>query len=245
MARLLVVDDDPGTLDWMEVALTDAGHEVRSASNAQRALAILDEWRPDLALLDILMPEIDGWAFSRIVRRHGIPVLFLSIVRGEAEAILRGCTGLLRKPLSPVKLRHEVQLALGARRRPATVLVVDDDPDARAALSSVLTPDFRTVEAENGVEALEILEREPVDLVITDVKMPLMGGRELVRRIRSDRRFGTLPVIVQTGDLEAARAPIWTELQVERVLTKDRFATWLLSRIDLHTAGRPNAAGPP
>lgn len=52
--------------------------ERAGMARAQRALAILDEWRPDLALVDILVPDVDGWASSRIVRRHRIPVLFVS-----------------------------------------------------------------------------------------------------------------------------------------------------------------------
>jgi len=102
----------------------------------------------------------------------------------------------------------------------------------RMAFCSILEPSCDVLEAEEGAEALGLLEEgKPVSLVITDVRMPVMDGRELVRRIRQDPRFHDLPVLVQTGDREAARLPIWTELQVEQVMTKDAFADWLLGRI--------------
>jgi CheY-like chemotaxis protein len=183
------------------------------------------------------MPEMDGWAFSRIVQRYGIPVLFTSAIPGEGEAILRGCTGLLRKPLTPTKLRDEVGRILGQTREPPSVLVVDDDPEVRLAMASILTPGFRTLEAEHGQAALALLETEPVALVITDVMMPVMDGRELVRRLRAEPRFARLPVIVQTSDRQIARARIWTQLQVEQVMTKMEFLDWLLARIDLTLAG--------
>jgi CheY-like chemotaxis protein len=232
MPRILVVDDDRGTLEWMEAALAGAGHEVQVAPNAQRALAILDQWTADLAILDVLMPEIDGWAFNRMIMHYHLPVLFVTIVPGEGEAILRGCTGFLRKPLSPARLRAEVQRILGSPREPPIILVVDDEPEVRFAIGSILDPPFRVVTAEHGARALEVLEARPVSLVITDVRMPVMDGRELVRRIRADPRWARLPILVQTADREATRLPIWTALQVEQVMAKDDFVEWLLERID-------------
>jgi CheY-like chemotaxis protein len=243
MSRILIVDDDRGTLEWMEAALTGAGHEVQVAPSAQRALALLDLWTPDLALIDVLMPEIDGWAFNRMILHYGIPVLFVSIVHVEGEAVLRGCTGFLRKPLSPARLRAEVQRILGSPRERPTILVVDDDPDIRFALASILELSFDVIDAEHGAQALELLERHRVSLVITDVRMPVMDGRELVRRIRGDPRWARLPILVQTGDREAARLPIWSELQVEQVMTKDSFVDWLLERID-QRAPAPRLGGP-
>lgn len=232
MSRILIVDDDQGTLEWMEAALAGAGHEVQVASNAQRALAILDRWTSDLAIVDVMMPEVDGWAFNRMIMHYRIPVLFVTIVPGEGEAILRGCTGFLRKPISPARLRSEVQRILGSPRERPTLLVVDDEPDIRFALRSILDPPFHVIAAEHGVQALEMMGAHQVSLVITDVRMPVMDGRELVRRIRSDPRWVKLPILVQTADRAAARLPIWTELQVEQVMTKDDFVEWLLERID-------------
>src|SRR5262249_40321135 len=73
MAKLLLLDDEPVTLEWMAAALTSVGHEVRAYRSGRDALAALTEWRPDLIVADILMPELDGVAFARLVRAHGGP----------------------------------------------------------------------------------------------------------------------------------------------------------------------------
>jgi CheY-like chemotaxis protein len=236
MARLLVVDDDVETLAWMAAALTGAGHEVQTAPSVQRALSILDHWMPNLALVDILMPEIDGWAFHRMARRYNLPVLFVSVVPSEGEALLRGCNGFIRKPTTPQRVRDEVDHILGHPDRRMPILLVDDEPDMLMTLAAFLKPKFDTYEASNGQQALDVLRRHDISLVITDVRMPVMDGRELVRRIRQEPRFARLPILVQTADREAARLPVWSELQVEQVMTKDDFVDWLLSRIDWRLA---------
>jgi CheY-like chemotaxis protein len=241
VARLLIVDDDQATLEWMDAALSGAGHEVRVAPSAQQALAILDHWTPNLVLSDILMPEIDGWLFSRMVQQFNIPVLLVSIVHGQGEAIVRGCKGASSEAFFPATLRAEVERVLRTHHERPTVLVVDDDEDIRESIAGALGERFRALEAENGSEALKILESATVDLVITDVKMPIMDGRDFVRQLRAEPRLAKLPVIVQTSDTQSARAPLWTDLQVEQVLLKHEFVEWLLARINFHLADHLSA----
>jgi len=72
MARVLVVDDDATIVSFVEMALGDAGHEVRTAANGAIALAIAETQVPDLILLDMRMPVMDGWEFaSRYGARSG------------------------------------------------------------------------------------------------------------------------------------------------------------------------------
>jgi CheY-like chemotaxis protein len=232
MARILIVDDDSETLAWMEVALSREGHDVQVATSAQRALSLMDQWTPDLVLTDVLMPETDGWAFSRMIARHHIPLMFITVVPAEGEGVIRGASGFIRKPVTPASLRSAVERALGTVRGRPTLLVADDEPEIRMAIMEILSPAFDVLGAENGAEALQLMEQHEVAVLITDVRMPVMDGRELVRRVRRNPRWAKLPVLVQTGDREAARLPDWGELQVERVMSKDEFVDWLLMRID-------------
>jgi CheY-like chemotaxis protein len=71
---------------------------------------------------------------------------------------------------------------------------------------------------------------------VVDVHMPVMNGVELVRAVRDDPRLRALPVIVQTSDRAAARAPIWTDLHVEQTVVKTDFIDWLLAHIEDHLA---------
>lgn len=81
----------------------------------------------------------------------------------------------------------------------ATLLVVDDNADFRTFLNETLKADYEVLTAENGEEALQLVEREQVDLVICDVMMPVMDGVEFCRRIKSEITTSHIPVILLTA----------------------------------------------
>jgi two-component system OmpR family response regulator len=79
-ARLLVVDDEPNIVDLLSTSLRFAGFEVATARNGAEALRVAAEFRPDLLVLDVMMPGIDGFTVVRRLRQEGmsIPVVFLT-----------------------------------------------------------------------------------------------------------------------------------------------------------------------
>jgi excisionase family DNA binding protein len=102
---VLVVDDDPGVRQVVRANLEAEGYAVREAGSADEGLASLEEEPPDLLLLDVMMPEVDGWEMLRRVQeRYGvgaIPVLVFSGTveeRAVADATARGARGFLGKP---------------------------------------------------------------------------------------------------------------------------------------------------
>lgn len=236
MGKVLIVDDDGGTLEWMTAALAGAGHDVRAVSGGRGALELARVWTPDLILADLLMPEMDGFTFGRLVQAYGrVPVMLVSALKKEAEAILRGAAGYVQKPVTAGELRAAVDRVLGGASDVA-ILVVDDDPDIRECYRMVLEPRFTVIEAGDGREALDELAVRKVALAIVDVHMPVMNGVELIRRLRDDPRLAALPVIVQTSDQAAVRAPIWRDLHVAQTVVKSDFIAWLLTMIDEHIA---------
>jgi CheY-like chemotaxis protein len=240
MAKLFIVEDDEATLAWMTAALAGLGHDVHGAIGGKAALAELDTWRPDLIIADILMPEMDGLAFARLARKHhGVPLMFVSIARRQAEAVLVGAVAYVQKPATATEIRDAVANVLGHPQGRNTVLVVDDDSDVREIYRDCLEPAFDVVEAADGRAALDRLHERNVDLAIVDVHMPIMNGTELIRAIRSDPSLEKLPVIVQTSDLTALRAPVWRDLHVAQTIDKVDFLRWLNTKIVDHVAGRP------
>ena len=239
MAKLFIVEDDASTLDWMSAALAGLGHEVRGAIGGTAALEALDQWRPDLIIADILMPEMDGLAFARLARRlHDVPLMFVSIARKQAEAVLVGAVAYVQKPATASEIRDAVTRVLGHPQTRNTVLIVDDDADVREIYRDCLEPWFDIVEAGDGRDALTQLHERNVDLAIVDVHMPVMNGTELIRAIRSDPQLEKLPVIVQTSDLSALRAPVWRDLHVAQTVDKVDFLRWLNTKIVDHVSGR-------
>jgi CheY-like chemotaxis protein len=101
---ILVVDDDPGIVGFLELALTDEGYRVRAAVNGSEALVRVSEGRPDLILLDMNMPGMDGWEFCSELRGRGpdfssIPIVVMTAAR-DASVRSRevGAQGFLGKP---------------------------------------------------------------------------------------------------------------------------------------------------
>jgi CheY-like chemotaxis protein len=102
----------------------------------------------------------------------------------------------------------------------STVLVVDDDPSTRLVLRMILeTAGHVVVEAEHGEAALARITPNPPDLVTTDLRMPILGGKELIERLRSQPATALIPVVVVSGNPADARALHAAGL-VEAFLTK-------------------------
>src|SRR5919201_349599 len=108
---VLIVDDDERLREYVRVNLEMEGYAVREAGSAGEGLEVLNEISPDLILLDVMMPKVDGWEMLRRVQeRHGvgsIPVIMFSgkvddVTMREAEA--RGASGFVGKPFNPPQL---------------------------------------------------------------------------------------------------------------------------------------------
>lgn len=93
MEKILVVDDEIGALTLIGIMLERGGFDVLKAKDAHSALAVLDEEQPDMIILDVMMPEINGIELCKMIReRHDTsrtPVLILS-ARGDAESVMKG-----------------------------------------------------------------------------------------------------------------------------------------------------------
>ena len=108
---VLIVDDDEKLREYVRVNLEMEGYTVREAGSAEDGLGVLDEATPDLVLLDVMMPEVDGWEMlQRVQERHGvgtIPVIMFSgkvDEQGAEEAATRGAQGFIGKPFNPQQL---------------------------------------------------------------------------------------------------------------------------------------------
>jgi len=115
---VLIVDDDERVREYLRVNLEMEGYAVREAGSAEEGLRVLDEVSPDLILLDVMMPEVDGWEMLRRVQeRHGVGAIPVVMFSGKVdeqsaqEATARGAQGFVGKPFDPQQLiEHAKQL---------------------------------------------------------------------------------------------------------------------------------------
>ena len=124
--KILIVDDEPAQLRLAEQVLTHHGYEVLKAGGGQEALRIIFEHKPDLILLDVVMPGIDGWqTCSRIREVTDIPVIMLTGKRNAEDDIVRGldygADEYLSKPLGNRELVARVRAVLRRAERPSSM----------------------------------------------------------------------------------------------------------------------------
>jgi excisionase family DNA binding protein len=108
---VLIVDDDERLREYVRVNLEMEGYVVHEAASADQGLRVLDELRPDLVLLDVMMPKVDGWQMLQLMHeRHGVgafPVVMFSgkvDARSAGDAAERGAQGFIGKPFDPQEL---------------------------------------------------------------------------------------------------------------------------------------------
>jgi two-component system OmpR family response regulator len=125
-SSLLVVEDDADVADAVRAALTHAGHDVRVVSNGDAAVALCASWTPDLVVLDVNLPGMDGFDTCRAIRRTDadVPVIFLT-ARRELDDLRRAFDGggddYLTKPFSVEELNIRIDAALRRRSRGSAV----------------------------------------------------------------------------------------------------------------------------
>lgn len=114
--RVLVVDDDASIRELLATALAEDGYEVVPASNGQDALSVCEHWRPDVIVLDLMMPVMDGWTFAkRLHERDEIPIVVLSAANDlERHAKAVGATDVIGKPFDLDQLLPKVARAAEA-----------------------------------------------------------------------------------------------------------------------------------
>lgn len=122
-AKILVVDDDPAVVQSLADALEAEGYHVYRAGASSEAESIIDEVRPDLIILDIMLPDLDGLVFCAQIRsRWRIPVILLSGTRRKSDSILGlklGADDFIPKPFDLVELKARVEAVL-RRSAPST-----------------------------------------------------------------------------------------------------------------------------
>jgi two-component system, chemotaxis family, chemotaxis protein CheY len=111
--RIMVIDDDEAIREFVSWVLSDDGYEVVTANHGAVALGMLERWHPDVILLDMRMPVMDGWEFSRAYREMDnshAPIVVLTAARDAADSADEiGADGYLSKPFDLLDLLDVVR----------------------------------------------------------------------------------------------------------------------------------------
>ncbi len=208
---ILVVDDDASLRELLRQQLGERGYQVRLATNGAEAIQAVRTRRPDLIVLDVMMPDISGFDTAAVLKSdpntQNIPILILSIVQDAERGYRLGVDKYITKPAEPEHLLAEVQRLLwrssvsGKR-----VLLVDErSPSPPALVPLLITRGFEVVGVCTGARALEEARRTLPDLVL--VEPSAVDVEPLMQRIRLDETLGKVQVLyLRDGKSDARTA---------------------------------------
>ncbi|MDQ2732093.1 MAG: response regulator, partial [Armatimonadota bacterium] len=206
---VLVIDDDPVVRDLMVRSLTRQNFIITTASSGKEGLERARELRPATIILDIMMPEMDGWAVLNALKAdpilESIPVVIMSMSDEATTGYALGATDYLTKPIERDRLVGILQ-RYQTGHAPGLVLVVEDDVATREMVRRTLSADgWTVVEANNGQEALDRMREERPTLILLDLMMPVMDGFTFIEEYRKVDEWQSVPIIVMTAmDLSEA-----------------------------------------
>ena len=203
---VLVVDDDPAQRDLLTRFLEREGFAVRTAPDGRTGIDLARTLHPRAILLDVMMPQMDGWSVLGALKNDPvlalIPVVMVTFVNEPGLGASLGAADTVLKPVEWTQMKAVMERFRGDA---GDILVVDDDPDARARLRAVLVRDGWTVsEAANGQEALDVVAHAPPQLILLDLTMPVMDGFAFLHELRLRPGCANIPVVVLSArDLDA------------------------------------------
>ncbi len=223
--KILIIEDEESLVKLLTTKLEKEGYDTQYAYNGKIGLEKVISWNPDLILLDIVMPEMDGYEVLEILneKKIKIPVIIISNsgqpVEIEKTKKLGAIDHLIKTEFSPNDVLKKVQNCLNnggkpkkeiskvlephedesARKLGIKVLLVEDDVFLREICSKKLTKEGYTVyEAVDGEEALDGVSGIKPDIVLLDIILPAIDGFQILSHVRKDKNkeIARTPIIM-------------------------------------------------
>ncbi|HEY9800301.1 MAG TPA: HAMP domain-containing protein [Leptolyngbyaceae cyanobacterium] len=202
---LLIIEDDVNFARILVDMARQNGFQVISAQTGTSGLQLAREFLPMAILLDIRLPEMDGWTVLDRLKhdpttRH-IPVHIMTVEEGRQRGLQLGAIAYLQKPVTSEAISEALDKIRGfVERRVKNLLVVEDDELQRQTIVELIgNSDVATVAVGTGAAALEAIRAQQFDCLVLDLGLPDMTGFELIEQIKLEPNGVTLPIIVYTG----------------------------------------------
>ncbi len=276
--RVLVVDDNETNRLILQVALQNWGAEITMATSGEEALVAVAQTASagkkfDLILLDALMPGMDGFDVARSIKKcadfNGPAIMMLSSAYRSSDlqrCDTLGINAVLTKPIGQRELLQAIcgalaqkkenlppaptpALALAAARR-LRVLVVEDNPINREVARGLLDKrGHLVVTANDGALGVEAWSKNPFDVILMDIQMPVMGGPTATRRIRAEEKVhgGHVPIVAMTAHAmkgtEEECLSFGMDAYVSKPLNREKFIQIVEGLGRFHTASVTEKTG--
>ena len=203
---VLLIAPDAQIFSFIDPAFKTSEFQLIHVESIERAETWLQRHQPRAVVLDIAEMENLGWDFLKFFRKaeatgEQVPIVAITTPVDSSKALDLGAALAVSKPLEAASLLQDVR-RVTRQEKPKKLLLVDDNDLSLYILRELLDrPWLNLVEAHNGQEALDMIDREQPDAVILDLVMPGMGGFEVLQKLRAQEQTRRLPVIVYTSKL--------------------------------------------
>jgi PAS domain S-box-containing protein len=202
---ILVCDDDPSVRTVVQMLLESQGYHVLTAASGGEAIDRAIHHHPAVILLNLIMPEMDGWQTLARLKQHPetqhIPVIILSGLTPDAQQTpSQTIQQWIVKPPDPQVLLEALENALARPQQPIKVLIIEDDLDLAEVLKAFFhRRGIETSHAQTGREAIRVSQEILPDLLVLDLGLPECDGFEVVDWLRQHNRLHQVPLVVYTA----------------------------------------------
>lgn len=245
---ILIIDDDPKARDLLSRCLGREKYSVACASGGEEGLTLARQLHPDVIVLDVLMPEMDGWAVLATIKADpdiaDIPVVMLSILNEENMGFSLGASDYLTKPVDRDRLSAVLKKYVRGDTK-GSILVVEDDDVTLDMMTRMLEKEGWVVStAKNGRVGLERAVVINPSLILLDLMMPVMDGFGFLEERRRNELLQGIPVVVVTAKDLTADEREKLKGSVERLIRKgaysrDDFMTEIHQIVTAYESGQP------
>jgi DNA-binding response OmpR family regulator len=246
--KIIYVDDVYYSLITIKERLKRQ-YEIYPAQSVEKMFEVLERIKPDLILLDINMPEVNGFeAIERLKadkRYTDIPIIFLTSQK-DRKTIIKGMSlgaaDVVTKPFAEDKLIECIEYQFDAEKRAAikpSILAIDDTPSILQAINSLLGEQYTVytlpeVRAEQVLK--ELLKKITPDLFLLDLNMPILSGLDLIPVIRKIPGHEETPIVILTSEMTVDHVTVATNLGVCDYIVKPINESILRKKMEFHLA---------
>jgi CheY-like chemotaxis protein len=227
--RILIIEDELDQILMMKMRLEANGYEVFKALDGEDGLEKAREVKPDLIILDLILPKIDGNEVCRRLKENPetkkIPVIIITaygLSNLKEQCFAHGADDCMRKPYISEELLAKIKSNLAKAKKmqaKSRVLVVDDEPDFLKMIKVRLEANnYEVITASNGKEAIEKFKSEKPAMVLLDIIMPGLDGIKVLESIRKMNK--KIPVFIVTAFSGKERFRLANQLGASGIIIK-------------------------
>jgi CheY-like chemotaxis protein len=209
MTRILLVEDDTMQQDILAGRLELRNFDVILATDGQAGIEKARTEKPDIILMDMRLPVIDGWEATRQLKntpetKH-IPIIALTahaLIGDREDSIAAGCDEYEPKPVNFQSLLEKIEqfLKVKSMTKPLALIIEDNEMLSSLFEEAMKEAGYETEIALDGQVATTQLQEITPDLILLDLHLPFVSGADLLKRIRANSRFDATRIIVASAD---------------------------------------------